>query len=56
VDDVQVPNAVAGAPFMYRYCLLAAGCAAPNVNNAPIFARVRTLTTEVAMVNQARSY
>ncbi len=41
--------------FMYRYCLLTTGCAAANAN-ALEFARVRTVTAEVALVNQSRGY
>jgi hypothetical protein len=55
-DNVLVTNAAVGDTSMYRYCLLPAGCPAVNPNNAPNFARVRTVTSEVAMVNQARSY
>ncbi len=53
--DVPVLNA-GTEPYLYRYCLLITGCTAANTTNALEFARVRTVTTEVAMVNQARSY
>jgi prepilin-type N-terminal cleavage/methylation domain-containing protein len=51
--DVTVPNQ-ANEPFMYRYCILPGGCAAGN--NTLQYARVRTVTADVALINQARRY
>jgi prepilin-type N-terminal cleavage/methylation domain-containing protein len=51
--DVTVPNQ-GNEPFMYRYCILPGGCVAGN--NTLQYARVRTVTADVALVNQARSY
>ena len=34
---------------MYRYCLLAGGCATPNTAGVLQYARARTVTTEVAL-------
>lgn len=55
MQDRTEPLAVSGAPndYLYRYCLAssAATCAQPG---APVFARTRTLITEVALPNQAR--
>jgi prepilin-type N-terminal cleavage/methylation domain-containing protein len=52
--NVAVPG-VAG-PYIYRYCLLTTGCDPVNTNGVLQFARARTLTIEVALNNQARSY
>ena len=50
--NVQSP----APPFMYRYCLVAAGCDATNTIGALQYARARTVTAEVALPNQSRSY
>ncbi len=54
MQDRSEPLAVSGAPndYLYRYCLVnsAATCLLP----APIFARTRTLISEVALPNQSR--
>jgi prepilin-type N-terminal cleavage/methylation domain-containing protein len=51
--NVAVPNP-AGA-FMYRYCLLAA-CDPVNLPGVLQYARARTVTTEVSLHNQSRSF
>ncbi len=52
--NVPVPNPT--GPFMYRYCLVAGGCATPNTAGVLQFARARTVTAEVALSNQSRNY
>jgi type II secretory pathway pseudopilin PulG len=52
------PAVIPGTPtsFLYRYCVLAGGCDPNNAAGALQYARMRTLTTEVSMPNQASSF
>jgi prepilin-type N-terminal cleavage/methylation domain-containing protein len=52
--NVAVPGAA--GPFMYRYCILEAGCDPVNAAGVLQYARARTLTIEVALNNQSRNY
>jgi type II secretory pathway pseudopilin PulG len=52
--NVAVPGG--GNGFMYRYCLVPGGCDPVNTAGALQYARARTLTIEVALNNQSRSY
>ena len=52
--SVNIP-ANAG-PFLYRYCLNAAGCAQSVDPNFPQWARTRTITTDVSMPNLATDF
>ncbi|MGA2448656.1 MAG: hypothetical protein ABTD50_08275 [Polyangiaceae bacterium] len=42
--------------FIYRYCLNTAGCPSPGDPNAPMWARTRTITTEVSLPNLATEF
>jgi type II secretory pathway pseudopilin PulG len=54
--NVPVPNP-AGQAFTYRYCVLPGRCNAANTAAGILqFARVRTVTAEVALPNQSRNY
>ncbi len=44
-----------GEVFTYRYCVLSAGCAS-NPNGTLEWARTRTITTEIALPNQAENF
>lgn len=52
--NVAVPGAAGN--YLYRYCILAAGCDPVNAAGVLQFARARTLTIEVSLNNQSRSY
>jgi Tfp pilus assembly protein PilW len=54
-DIPPAPANYPGQEFAYRYCLSANGCAT-NPNRSLIFARTRTITTEVALPNQAGNF
>jgi len=51
--SVNIPAAEGGVPFIYRYCLTTAGCSG---STALQWARARTVTTEVSLPNQSRSF
>jgi type II secretory pathway pseudopilin PulG len=51
---VGVPNPT--GPFTYRYCVLPGGCDPLGTAGILQYARARTLTAEVALPNQSRSY
>jgi type II secretory pathway pseudopilin PulG len=42
--------------FLYRYCVVGAGCDPTNTAGALQYARMRTMTTEVSMPNQSTSF
>ena len=42
--------------YMYRYCVLTAGCDPLNPTGVLQYARARTLTIEVALNNQSKNY
>jgi prepilin-type N-terminal cleavage/methylation domain-containing protein len=52
--NVAVPGNA--GTFMYRYCILPGGCDPVNATGVLQYARARTLTIEVALSNQSRSY
>ncbi|HLK40896.1 MAG TPA: hypothetical protein VKU41_29285 [Polyangiaceae bacterium] len=51
--SVNIPLTDGGVPYIYRYCLQPGGC---NSTTALQWARARTVTTEVALRNQARYF
>ncbi len=57
--NVGVPNQFLNGEYMYRYCAPLPGQAAPNctTNDGSLkYARVRTVTTEVALPNNSGAY
>jgi prepilin-type N-terminal cleavage/methylation domain-containing protein len=53
---LNVPVPGTAGTFLYRYCVLAAGCSPTNAAGILQFARARTVTAEVSLPNQAGAY
>lgn len=53
---LNVPVPGTAGTFLYRYCVVAAGCDPVNTAGILQFARARTVTAEVSLPNQAGAY
>jgi hypothetical protein len=55
-DRSRSVSLAAAAPYIYRYCVSATACAAVGDPNLPLWARARTITTEVSLPNLATDF